>query len=124
MFDALGDSEVQTRIRKEYPDARHCDLLMQSASACIGCPKNPYPKAGIAKTVQESAHLTRWAERLGKYAELGILPNITNLTAAEVLAADMSLHVRQHTRDRELASMIAMKVGEVISQMFGGKKNG
>lgn len=122
MFAALGDREAQEEIRLSHPDVAHCGKLEVNAKACNGCPLNPMKPEKLAKRerIEDGMPLIDAAVTLEEQARLGLL-SLQSITSQEMILLTTQRQHHDFQTDERLAILIANKMYEVLSKMFGAK---
>jgi prolyl-tRNA editing enzyme YbaK/EbsC (Cys-tRNA(Pro) deacylase) len=119
MYAALGNRDKQKEIRINNPDSQHCLDLEVSANACDGCKNNPHHVSDkIQQDVERNMSTIAWAQKLGDYADIGVLPSIQYLSPKEVLAARIAQLHRRSSERKQLAKMIGAEVGRVVGEIL------
>lgn len=122
MHEVLGDQAAQEAVRARNPGGKHCQDLLVSSNACLGCKHNPFKDVDSdARVARDNATITQWAVELGEYASMGVLPSFEYISPVEAVAARMAFQIRKYEDYEALAQIIAAKLGEVIAGMFGAK---
>lgn len=124
LFPVLGDREAQDAIREANQDVVHCDLLLTSPNACLGCPKNPRrnDKGGEVKEgVDEHSGLLNAAFRFLEDYEYGVL-EMSTLLPWEFQIVLIMRDYEEMNRQQLAAQMIRSEIGK----LFGSesKQNG
>lgn len=122
LFEVLGDGQAQQDIRLAHPKVQHCDKLQINPKACIGCALNPMKPEKLEKQdrIEAGQPWLQAAYELDESSKLGLLTMQTlNSTEQILLSASRAHH--EFDRDERLAILIANKMGEILSVMFGGK---
>lgn len=98
-------------------------MLVMTANACIGCPKNPMEGKRVVnrKKVDDNQHVIEWAIILGNYADMGALPNISLLRPQEAIAAQVAIVHRRLADQKQQAKLAANELAKVIAPMMGVK---
>jgi len=117
LYDLLGDRDAQERVRAKNFDEKkpgvHCRMLMQSPTACDGCPKNPF---NDNKEVRNQEVLDEWRSTIDygtellDLAQLGLIER--ELSPEEVIIVRSVMHYRK-VQDMEFQA-------ELISQRLRG----
>ena len=123
MFEVLGDYQAQEEIRLSHPKVQHCDKLQINPKACIGCALNPMKpeKLEKAERIEAGQPWLQAAFELDESSRLGML-SMQTIDSTEQILLSASRQHQEYERDERLAILIANKMGEILSVMFGGKK--
>jgi hypothetical protein len=122
MFEVLGDREAQAEIRLAHPKVSHCEKLEINPRACIGCALNPMKPEKLEKRerIESGNHWLQAAFDLEEQARLGLL-SMQAIDSTEQILLTATRQHQEFNRDERLAILIANKMGEILSAMFGGK---
>lgn len=122
MYAVLGDRDAQQEIRLSHPDVEHCGKLEVNAKACNGCPLNPIKPEKLEKRerIEQGMPLITAALDLDEHARLGLL-SIDTINSEELILLTAQRAHQEFQRDERQAILIASKMAEVLSKMFGGK---
>lgn len=113
LYPLLGDKEAQDAVREKHADIRHCAMLRDNPSACIGCPNNPHEnEAAMPVELQRALPLIEEGFRLHDLAELGLLekPSLLEIHILRLMHQDIVIE-----RMKAQAAFIAMRVAEIFS---------
>ena len=123
LFEVLGDWQAQEDIRIAHRKVQHCDKLQINPKACNGCPMNPMKPEKLEKQdrIEAGQPWLQAAFELDESSRLGML-SMQTIDSTEQMLLSISRQHQEFERDERLAILIANKMGEILSVMFGGKK--
>jgi hypothetical protein len=123
MFEVLGNKEALEDIRLAHPTVQHCEKLEINPRACIGCALNPMKPDKLEKRerIEDGNHWLQASFELEEQSRLGLL-SMQSIDSTEQILLSATRQNQEFSRDERLAILIANKMGEILSVMFGGKK--
>jgi len=105
LYPLLGDREKQNEVREKHRDVRHCPILANDPSGCIGCENNPYENEELAGG--EYLPIIHEAYRLHDLVELGLLSQLGIVETELVRAVHQSILI---DRMKAQAALIAQRL--------------
>lgn len=122
MYEVLGNAQAQEDIRLEHPEVEHCTKLQINPRACNGCALNPMKAEKLAKRerVEDGMPLIQASFDLEEHSRLGLL-SLDSINSMDMILLTTQRQHQEFNRDERLAILIANKMAEVLSKMFGGK---
>lgn len=115
LYEVLGDPKAQEAIRQKNEEGLHCTMLKQSATACDGCPNNPFNKN---KENRNEEILEEWRDTIDRGTELidlAVLGLIEEELSPEEVIIMRSVYHYRKVQDMEFqAEMISSRL------LFGG----
>ncbi len=147
MYHVLGDRQKQEAVRTAR-QGPHCDRLMQSPTACLGCRENPFREEQRPSQLLDLERERRRARQLvlrerracrvrpgllalirGRRggldlhdrAELGVLES-SELSAEELLLLQVTHRKLREVEQQNLANRLGRAVQEGLAAMFGVKR--